>query len=269
MAMTKRYTTVNGQIMFAEQVSEPSKSFALVPDTLGNVIANKDVNGDMVRTCEYWPYGEIRSETDSNPTPFGYGGTWGYYSDPSGMLYVRARYYKPFEGRWLTVDPLWPGELAYLFVDDMPLTEIDYSGLGAKTCIDLLKGGSVSDKDRAKLAKCILDCIKKGGKPLRYGAECLSKLGKAFGKKQLLKYLCCLMYSERKEVVNGVTYYVDPCENRESENCCNARFCACLLDRPSGWESIADGMCPGKVVLKCQAAAEEECNVTGYVAPNI
>lgn len=95
MAMTKRYTTVNGQIMFAEQVSEPGKSMALVPDTLGNVIANKDVNGDMVRTCEYWPYGEIRTETSGNPTPFGYGGTWGYYSDPSGRLVALIAWGRP------------------------------------------------------------------------------------------------------------------------------------------------------------------------------
>ncbi|MBX3111528.1 MAG: acylphosphatase [Fimbriimonadaceae bacterium] len=42
-----------------------------------------------------------------------------------------------------------------------------------------------------------------------------------------------------------------------------------VLNRPSGWEGIVDGLCPGKVVLACQAEAEKECDYIGYVAPNI
>ncbi len=120
--------------MVSEVIVKAACGIALVPDTLGNVIANKNVNGDIVRTCEYWPYGEIRTDSDSNPTPFGYGGTWGYYSDPSGMLYVRARYYKPVEGRWLTVDPLWPGESAYGYCTCEPIIFTDPDGMAGQGC---------------------------------------------------------------------------------------------------------------------------------------
>jgi len=46
-------------------------------------------------------------------------------------FYVRARYYLANVGRWLTVDPLWPGQKSYGYVNSSPNRAVDPSGLNA------------------------------------------------------------------------------------------------------------------------------------------
>lgn len=63
-------------------------------------------------------------------TAFGYGRTVGYYSDSvSSRIYVRARYLRPSQARWLTIDPIWPSELAYNYCLSSPHSFIDPTGL--------------------------------------------------------------------------------------------------------------------------------------------
>jgi len=43
----------------------------------------------------------------SNPTPYGYKGQWGYYTDgETGILLLTHRYFDPATGRFLTRDPI-------------------------------------------------------------------------------------------------------------------------------------------------------------------
>ncbi len=69
-----------------------------MPDTLGNVIKTTDANGNITSETTYWPFGEIRTQTGTNPSPFGFCGIWGYYTQANLPTYVRARYYRPAEG---------------------------------------------------------------------------------------------------------------------------------------------------------------------------
>ena len=67
-------------------------------------------------------------------TPFGFGGDAGYYTDAAtGLVYVKARWYDPATGRWISKDPIgfeggdWSS--LYRYVENRPAMWIDPSGL--------------------------------------------------------------------------------------------------------------------------------------------
>jgi RHS repeat-associated protein len=121
------YTTVNGRILHEDRGGVKT---LFMPDTLGNVIETRNMDtGAQTSSTTYWPYGEVRTQTGTNPSPFGFCGKWGYYTQAGQPTYVRARYYRPNLGRWQTVDPLWPWESAYGYAKIDPLKQIDPTGL--------------------------------------------------------------------------------------------------------------------------------------------
>ena len=120
------YTTINGQIVCENRGGVKT---LFMPDTLGNVIETRNMDtGAQTSSTTYWPYGEVRTQTGTNPSPFGFCGVWGYYTQAGQPTYVRARYYRPHLGRWQNVDPLWPIEAAYGYVDQSPLQFSDIGG---------------------------------------------------------------------------------------------------------------------------------------------
>ncbi len=126
MAMSVTYATVHGRLVEENRGGVVTE---YVPDTLGNVIMTTDESGTVTSTTTYWPFGEVRSQTGTNPSPWGFCGVWGYLTDAVSRMYVRARHYRADASRWFTVDPLWPEELAYDYVSSLPSTIVDPSGL--------------------------------------------------------------------------------------------------------------------------------------------
>jgi RHS repeat-associated protein len=120
------YTTLDGMIL-SEVRGGVERDY--MPDTLGSTIALLDSSQNKTDTWTYWPYGEVRTRTGSNPTPFTFVGTLGYFADSLKRLYVRARYLRTDLARWQTVDPLWPDESAYGYVGGLPTRNVDPSGL--------------------------------------------------------------------------------------------------------------------------------------------
>lgn len=132
MAMAVVYTTFAGQIV-SENRGGVTREY--ISDPLGSTIALAS-DSAITDTWDYWPYGEVMSRTGTNPTPFTFVGTLGYFKDLLDKLfYVRARHYQPNYGRWLTVDPLWPDESAYAYVGNGPANRVDPSGLWNPACI--------------------------------------------------------------------------------------------------------------------------------------
>jgi RHS repeat-associated protein len=119
------YLTVDGEIL-SETRDGVERDY--LPDPLGNTVALLDSTQSKTDTFTYWPYGETRSHTGTNPTPFTWVGTLGYYSDASGA-YARARTVSKELGRWVQVDPLWPEESAYGYVGGRPVSQSDRWGL--------------------------------------------------------------------------------------------------------------------------------------------
>lgn len=108
---------------------------AYVQDGLGSVLA---LVGDSGADAEYayGPFGEgvVDGAGGANTVE------WiGRDSDPSGLVQVRARYYHPGLGRFISPDPL--GLAAgptnpYLYAGDDPVNQADPSGLIVDTAID-------------------------------------------------------------------------------------------------------------------------------------
>jgi RHS repeat-associated protein len=125
MPMSVKYATVNGRMVQENRGGTVTK---YVPDTLGSVIQTQDATGVQTSTTHYWPFGEERTSTGTNPSSWGFVGTYGYLTDAPNRQYVRARYLRNDLSRWLNVDPLWPYEPTYAYTS-RPTTRVDVSGL--------------------------------------------------------------------------------------------------------------------------------------------
>ena len=73
-------------------------------DSEGNVTSLSGAGGALVDTYAYDPYGNLISSTGGAPNPFQYGGALGVFSVNS-LYFMRARYYDPSLGRFITQDP--------------------------------------------------------------------------------------------------------------------------------------------------------------------
>ena len=100
-------------------------------DALGSVRQLTDAGGAVTYTGAYDPYGITTQASGASQTRYGFTGE---YTDPSGMVYLRARYYLPNDGRFLTRDT-WMGDTnnplslnRWLYVNGNPINLTDPSG---------------------------------------------------------------------------------------------------------------------------------------------
>jgi len=68
----------------------------------GDILAITDSNKQRVATYKYGPWGELISQTGTFDIPFRYAGY--YFDSETGLYYLKARYYSPELGRFLTKD---------------------------------------------------------------------------------------------------------------------------------------------------------------------
>lgn len=97
-------------------------------DQLGSTRALTDSTGAPAATYSYDGYGNLTSQSGSVGNPFLFSGE--YRDAESGLYYLRARYYDPATGVFISRDP----ELSstwepYGYVADNPLNATDPSGL--------------------------------------------------------------------------------------------------------------------------------------------
>ena len=101
-------------------------------DALGSLIAESDDTGTLSASYSYDAFGAIRASSGSG------GGSSirfaGEQTDPSGLIYLRARYYDPSVGRFITRDtfPGFPGANQslnrYVYAYNNPVNLTDPSG---------------------------------------------------------------------------------------------------------------------------------------------
>ncbi len=84
----------------------PNSYEYFLTDALGSVRQLVDENGALTRTQAYQPYGESLSSEGSGTSNYGFTGEW---TDGSGLQYLRARYYAPGQGRFVSKDA-WAGD---------------------------------------------------------------------------------------------------------------------------------------------------------------
>jgi len=100
-------------------------------DGLGNTVAITDESTAIVNRYAYTPFGELAAIEESIPNPFRYVGRYGVMDDKNGLFYMRARYYDPEIGRFISKDPIgFTGGLnLYAYCYNNPVLFIDPSGL--------------------------------------------------------------------------------------------------------------------------------------------
>jgi RHS repeat-associated protein len=114
-----------------ETITGTDVSFDLT-DALGSVRAVTDASGAVIGAASYDVFGATRDATGTLGT-FGFTGE---QEDPTGLLFLRARYYNPQVGRFLSADALQPNAFGtggwnqYGYVAGNPTTSVDPTGFG-------------------------------------------------------------------------------------------------------------------------------------------
>jgi RHS repeat-associated protein len=107
-------------------------------DQLGSTRVLTDASRNVVAAYSYDPYGKTTSKTGTATTPMQYAGQ--YYDAESGLMWMRARYYDPNTGSFLTVDPLRDISRApYNYANNEPTNFTDPSG----EIVPLIAAGAV------------------------------------------------------------------------------------------------------------------------------
>ena len=97
----------------------------------GSTVALTDMNQNVVNSYAYEPFGQILGQQETIPQPFKFVGQYGVMAEPNGLYYMRARYYDPSVGRFITEDPLGFGGgdvNLFAYVQNNPIRWVDPFG---------------------------------------------------------------------------------------------------------------------------------------------
>ncbi len=125
---TNTYLYGNGRI--AQYNAGGSEYF--LGDALGSVRQLADAAGAVTLANTFQPFGQVMQSAGTGSSQYGFTNEW---MDVSGLVYLRARYFAPQSGRFLTKD-VWPGESTrplslngWNYVEGNPINRRDPSGM--------------------------------------------------------------------------------------------------------------------------------------------
>nr|NJM04296.1 RHS repeat-associated core domain-containing protein [Desulfobacula sp.] len=105
-------------------------------DATGHTAALTDAGKTIVNAYAYTPFGVIGKQQETISQPFKFVGQYGVMAEDNGWYYMRARYYDPAVGRFISEDPLGfdGGDLnLYAYAGNNPVMMIDPWGLCSET----------------------------------------------------------------------------------------------------------------------------------------
>ncbi|MDB5348932.1 MAG: repeat-associated core domain protein [Planctomycetota bacterium] len=100
-------------------------------DAVGSTAGLTGAGGAYLATYSYLPFGELGASTGSLANPFQYVGQFGVMGEGNGLDFMRARFYAPADGRFISRDPigLLGGTNPYAYSNNDPTNRIDPTGL--------------------------------------------------------------------------------------------------------------------------------------------
>lgn len=118
-------------------------------DYRGSTTAITNDAQNVTHSYSYDPFGKVLAKTEADANPYQYVGKYGVQYENPTLTFMRARYYDPTIGRFLSEDPIWHLNL-YPYVDNNPVNYIDCLGattnsitIGGEGSLSFL-GGSVT-----------------------------------------------------------------------------------------------------------------------------
>jgi RHS repeat-associated protein len=75
-------------------------------DGTGSTAAVTDMTQAVANSYAYDPFGTVLSRQETVAQPFKFVGQYGVMAEPNGLYYMRARYYDPAVGRFISEDPI-------------------------------------------------------------------------------------------------------------------------------------------------------------------
>jgi RHS repeat-associated protein len=137
---------VTGYTMSADFPAVDAIQEAKGADGLGSVRQLVDNAGGVQMSKAYEPFGEVLNDAGGVATSYGFTGEW---TDPTGLIYLRARYYAPYLNQFIQPDPIPPDPYVpadwnrYIYVRDNPVNLTDPSRMwiceGHPACEDWVK----------------------------------------------------------------------------------------------------------------------------------
>jgi len=99
-------------------------------------VINPDGNGDPTPLRDFEPWGYVLNwqQVADNGNTLMYCGSLGHPSEnTTGLIYMRARYYDPLLGRFISEDPAGNGDNWYAYANNEPMGQSDLLGLFGTT----------------------------------------------------------------------------------------------------------------------------------------
>lgn len=106
--ITRKYIYGNGLL----SVVTPDARYCYHFNATGSTVALTDMSQAVVNSYAYDPFGVILGQQETISQPFKFVGQYGVMAEPSptggqtGLYYMRARYYDPNVGRFISEDPI-------------------------------------------------------------------------------------------------------------------------------------------------------------------
>ncbi len=115
-----------------------------VYDGLGSVVGEVDPSGNLTSSGTFDVYGAKRQGgTGAATSRQGFVGSLGHVSDAeTGLVYMRARYYDPNVGRFVSQDPKRSGLNWYAYCGNDPVNKVDSSGQEESVLHDVIEFGA-------------------------------------------------------------------------------------------------------------------------------
>ncbi len=93
----------------------------------GDVVQLTSGTGAIMKQYSYDAFGVEVNKADNDTNPFRYCGE--YYDNETGSIYLRARYYRPVTGRFISEDPIKDELNWYVYCGGNPVIFVDSNGL--------------------------------------------------------------------------------------------------------------------------------------------
>jgi RHS repeat-associated protein len=87
-------------------ITAANASYCYHYDGNANTIAITDAGRNVVNAYAYDPFGKVLNQFEAVAQPFKFVGQFGVMAEPEGFYYMRARYYDPVVGRFISEDPI-------------------------------------------------------------------------------------------------------------------------------------------------------------------